>query len=100
MTCLLARKKRVLVVIQSLLTMLPIIMAVCTAMCSHLCLTYEQRSKNPKSHYRLYQQLSFLYDLVFKSDVKCLSQLRMDRQTLANYVSLFVRKEVWLVVNM
>ena len=92
MTHLLASKRRVLVVIHNLVMMLQMIIVVCATICSYLCLTYQRRLKSPKSYYRVYQQLNFLYGLVFESDVKCLLQLRMDRQTFKKLVLLLREK--------
>ena len=79
MTRQLARKKRVLVVIQIVVMMLQMILAMCNAMCAHLTLINEHRMREPIPINRLWTRISFLYDLIFDSDVKCLSQLRMDR---------------------
>lgn len=81
-----------MVVIHNLAMMLPMIITVCAAMCSYLCLTYQRRLESPKSYYRVYQQLNFLYGLVFESDVKCLLQLRMDRQTFKKLSMLLCEK--------
>ncbi|ESR57636.1 hypothetical protein CICLE_v10023542mg, partial [Citrus x clementina] len=42
--------------------------------------------------YRVYQQLSHLHGLVFESDIKCLSQLRMDRQAFFKLCKLLCEK--------
>ncbi|KAH9730551.1 DDE Tnp4 domain-containing protein [Citrus sinensis] len=44
------------------------------------------------SAYRVYQQLSHLHGLVFESDIKCLSQLRMDRQAFFKLCKLLCEK--------
>lgn len=53
MTCLLAKKKRVLVVIQEVVVMLQMIIDVCTAMSSYFHLPYERRLECPNSVYRV-----------------------------------------------
>ena len=84
MTRLLARKKRAVIIIQNLVMMLQMIVAVCSAMCAQLRLRDERRLIS-RSSYRLSQQNNILYELIYESDVKCLSQIRMDRQTFTNY---------------
>ena len=97
MTQLLARKKRVVIIIQNLVMMLQMIVAVCSVMCVQLEL-HDERRLISRSSYRLSQQMNVLYELIYESGVKCLSQLRIDRQTFVldklftNYVSYFVRK--------
>ena len=96
MTRQLARKKRVLVVVQTVVMMLQMILAVCTAMCAHLTLINERRVRRPIPVNRLWTRMSFLYGLIFDSDVKCLSQLRMDRQTFTKLCNM-LREEGGLV---
>ena len=81
MSRLIARKKKVVVVIKEIVMMLQMIMAVCTAMCTYVATYYKRRIRSPKLFMRIYQQLGHLYDLVYESDAKCVAQLRMDRET-------------------
>lgn len=61
-------------------------------MCFHVCLTYQRKLKSCKSYNKVYQQLNFLYGLVFESEVKCLPQLRMNRQTFQKLCTLLHEK--------
>ena len=88
---LLCRKKRVIIIIQNLVMMLQIIVAVCFAMCAQLRLRDERRLIL-RSSYRLSPQMNVLYELIYESDVKCLSQLRMDRQTFYKLCKLLREK--------
>ena len=90
-TLLLARKKRVVIIIQNLVMMLQMIMALYSAMCAQLRLRDEQGLIS-RSSYRLSQQMNVLYELIYESDVKCLSQLRMDRQTFYKLCKLLREK--------
>ena len=71
MSRLLARKKRVVVVIKEIVMILQMIMAVCAVMCTYVSTYYERRIRSPKLFMRIYQQLGHLYDLVYESDAKC-----------------------------
>ena len=64
------------------------ILVMCSAMCSHLTLINEQRVRRPISINRLWTRMGFLYDLIFDNNVKCFSQLRMDRQTFTKLCNI------------
>ena len=91
MTQLLARKKRVVIIIQNLVMMLQMIVAVCSAMCVQLQL-HDERRLISRSSYRLSQQMNVLYELIYESGVKCLSQLRINRQTFYKLCKLLREK--------
>ena len=92
MSRLLARKKRVVIVIKEIVMMLQMIMAVCVAICTYVSTYYKRRIRSPKLVMRIYQQLGYLYDLVYESDAKCVAQLRMDRETFRRLCKLLCER--------
>lgn len=61
------------------------------ALCAQLQLRYERISIS-RSSYKVSQKINVLYELIYESDVKCLSQLRMDTQTFNKLYSLLHKK--------
>ncbi|KAF4394123.1 hypothetical protein F8388_017936, partial [Cannabis sativa] len=73
----LARKQKLIIVVQNLIVILDIILTVCTIVSANAWINSRRCLNQPLSIIILEN----LHDLVFASDVNCVSQLRMDRET-------------------
>ena len=67
-------------------------MAVYVAMCTYVSIYYERRIRSPKLVMRIYQQLGYLYDLVYENDAKYVAQLRIDRETFRRLCKLLCER--------
>ena len=75
----LSTKQKLLVIINELIVLLRVIFVVCAAGFAFAFLGNQRRITYPYSPTRVFRQLSHRYELVYKSDVICIDQLRMDR---------------------
>nr|XP_011464621.1 PREDICTED: uncharacterized protein LOC105351565 [Fragaria vesca subsp. vesca] len=81
----LSTKQKLLVIVNELIVLLRVIFVVCAAGCASgyvdVFIRTQKRIKSPYSALRVYRQLSYMYSLVYESDVICIDKLRMDRES-------------------
>ncbi|KAM6551213.1 hypothetical protein CsatB_001021 [Cannabis sativa] len=89
MACLsLARKQKLITMVQNLTVILDVILTVCTIVSAYIWINFRRRLNQPLSIMRVYKQSENLHDLVFASDLNCVSQLRMNRETFQRLCSI------------
>ena len=93
MACLaLSTKQKLLVIVNELIVLLRVIFVVCAAGYAHAFLGTQKRFTRSYSPKREFRQLSHLHELVYESDVICVDQLRMDRESFHKLCQILTTK--------
>jgi hypothetical protein len=89
----LSTRKKLHVTINALLVYLRMLFVVCAASYAYVSLVVRKpRRPIPPLVIRVYKQVEYLFALVYESDVVCIHQLRMDRQSFHKLCQVLVIK--------
>lgn len=89
----LSTKKKLHVILNALIVYLQTIFVACAAAYFYAWFHFQKHLRSPsRSVIRVYKQLDYLYVLIYESDVTCIAQLRMDRQSFHKLCQILVTR--------